>query len=245
MARRRPALGPHRVRRPGPTAGLRGALHRRQTAEVERDVHRLQHLSRRARRLREAARRPRLRTPLSFARRQRLDRGVVQALVGRGRGLYPPRPRRHGVDAASPPMPSASASSTAPSPPPPASQTSSGTSSPAPAGSAAGVEQPPTPEKGGSCGACEVGRSAGDERGIAALMVLLAAVMPRARSQAPGQGALHARYRPGFDATQSSTRTVDRSVLQSCIVGDQGRTVLERGARDQEGRNPLSAYLAP
>ena len=92
-----------------------------------------------------------------------------------------PGPDASGVDAASPPMPSASASSTAPLPPPPASQTSSGTSSPAPAGSAAGVEQPPTPEKGGSCGACEVGRSAGDERGIAALMVLLAAVMRRAR----------------------------------------------------------------
>ncbi|MCK6537417.1 MAG: hypothetical protein L6Q84_30985 [Polyangiaceae bacterium] len=95
-----------------------------------------------------------------------------------------PGPDASGVDAASPPMPSASASSTAPAPPPPASQTSSGTSSPAPVGSAAGVEQPPTPEKGGSCGACSVGAN-GQNRAGWGLGLLLAAALGRRRAQRP------------------------------------------------------------
>lgn len=95
-----------------------------------------------------------------------------------------PGPDASGVDAASPAVPSASASSTAPTPPPPASQTSSGTSSPAPVGSAAGVEQPPTPEKGGSCGACSVGRNAQSRAGWG-LGLLLAAALGRRRAQRP------------------------------------------------------------
>jgi MYXO-CTERM domain-containing protein len=93
-------------------------------------------------------------------------------------------PDASAVDAASPPMPSASASSTAPAPPLSTSQAPSGASSPAPVGSAAGVDHPPAPEKGGSCGACSVG-SATQSRAGWGLGLLFAVALGRRRAQRP------------------------------------------------------------